>query len=189
MSTSATTERNLMFAGLQLSDDDGLLGAAVSAELGEIKIEHWHVMIGAHIPYKAGTYAEIGPIHERSKKAVSRRAQLGAVKAVPLQTQRTAIEVAVLTVIYRYRPLDMLQADGIVPPPAQASNSRKRHHTPEEEVINISDEESEDEPNALLNLRSICCTLKCLELLADRQNCSGYGMAPSLARRSRANRW
>ncbi|KAF8998436.1 hypothetical protein BDZ89DRAFT_1122177 [Hymenopellis radicata] len=155
MPTSAMTERNLMFAGLQLSDDDGLLGAAVSAELGEIKIEHWHVMVGERVAYRTNTYAETGPIHERSKKAVSHRAQLGPQKVVATQTQRNVTKVAcLLTVIYRYRPLDMLQANGIAPPPAQASSSRKRNIPLDEDVINISDEESEDEPQRIAKLEA-----------------------------------
>ncbi|KAF8995403.1 hypothetical protein BDZ89DRAFT_971780 [Hymenopellis radicata] len=156
LATSATTERSLMFAGLDLTDDDGLLGSDVSAELGEIKVEHWHVMKGQMIPFQAPRYEETGPVHERSKKAISHRTQLGASSSTQIYAQQTATYVTrLLTVIFRYRPLGeyrMLQANGLAPAPAPAPvpstsslGSRKRSLTPDDDVINISDEDSDED--------------------------------------------
>ncbi|KAF8903785.1 hypothetical protein CPB85DRAFT_1012491 [Mucidula mucida] len=156
LATSATTARSLMFSSLQLTDDDGLLGSAVSNELGEIRVEHWHVMLGAPLPFTPTAYTDTGIVHERSKKAVSHRTRLGAPKITSLQTQRGATRVArLLTVIFRYRPLEMLRANGIAPPPLQQhSGSKKRARSPDADVLNISDDDSEDESARIAKLEA-----------------------------------
>ncbi|KAF8900902.1 hypothetical protein CPB85DRAFT_137882 [Mucidula mucida] len=142
-----------MFSSLQLTDDDGLLGSAVSNELGEIRVEHWHVMLGAPLPFTPTAYTDTGIVHERSKKAVSHRTRLGAPKITSLQTQRGATRVArLLTVIFRYRPLEMLRANGIAPPPLQQhSGSKKRARSPD---ADISDDDSEDESARIAKLEA-----------------------------------
>ncbi|KAF8900903.1 hypothetical protein CPB85DRAFT_1394525 [Mucidula mucida] len=160
LATSATTERNLLFAALDLTDDDTLLGSDVSAELGEIKVEHWHVMMGEKIPFRPHQYQETGPVHERSKKAISHRTQLGASSSTGFRTQQKATAVTrLLTVIFRYRPLGMLQANGIAPPAApvpstSSSGSRKRSLTPDDDVINISDEDSDADAARIAKLEA-----------------------------------
>ncbi|KAF9033030.1 hypothetical protein BDZ89DRAFT_1111367 [Hymenopellis radicata] len=167
LATSAITERTLMFAGLDLTDDDGLLGSDVSPELGEIKVEHWHVMKGQKVPFQPHRYEETGPVHERSKKAISHRTQLGASSSTqPRHTRRAAVKVTrLLTVVFRYRPIGeyhsqgMLQANGLAPPPAPVPStsslgSRKRSLTPDDDVINISDEDSDEDAARIAKLEA-----------------------------------
>ncbi|KAF9032280.1 hypothetical protein BDZ89DRAFT_1131415 [Hymenopellis radicata] len=147
---SATTARKLMFANVRFSDDDDLLDSmsSATAELGEIRIEHWEVAPGPVVPFHGHPYQEVGLVHERSKKGIAHYTQLGDPESVSTTTTHFAIQVKrLLTVVFRYRPFDVLQADGTAPPPARFAGpssgpSRKRKLTSGQTSL------SEEEPTA-----------------------------------------
>ncbi|KIY61620.1 hypothetical protein CYLTODRAFT_459720 [Cylindrobasidium torrendii FP15055 ss-10] len=157
VTTSATSEKPLLFAELELTDDDEVLNSGVSSELGEIRVEHWHVIVGDDIPYARSKFKETHQVHERSKKAVSHRAGLGAEKPVKYRPcLSTTNVVKLLTIVFRYRPLSMLQANGLAPrslrrvnDPATGSGSHGGAHPKrkreEQEIIVISSDEEDDD--------------------------------------------
>ncbi|KAG5340376.1 hypothetical protein C0989_001970 [Termitomyces sp. Mn162] len=74
--TSATTSRPLMFASIELTDDDTLLNSANPKNLGEITLRICHVEIKSeNNPFKELAMSRLtnNQIHQRSKKAVTHK--------------------------------------------------------------------------------------------------------------------
>ncbi|KAJ7882296.1 hypothetical protein B0H13DRAFT_928827 [Mycena leptocephala] len=123
VSTSAYTRRPLLFAQQALTDDDDLLNAAISPELGCIKVEMRNVR---EIPSRSSHRTvwkgsapsfETPVLHERSKKAMGHSVQFGA-EYLGNNTQANPIEVIneLATFVFKYRPIEILRAQGIAPP-------------------------------------------------------------------------
>jgi len=153
-STSSTTIRPFSFAPLQLTDDDAFLDSA-SKDLGEISIQIWRIAV-AGINYKWGPAPVEQKVHERSKKATSHRVQLDAEVTRPHRNGRVARRLdkePLLTFIFKYRPLELLQANGIAPlnkNKRQVSQPDLRHVKKEhQDVIDIEDEEKAERMGAL----------------------------------------
>ncbi|KAF8995404.1 hypothetical protein BDZ89DRAFT_839425 [Hymenopellis radicata] len=186
LATSATTARSLMFASLQLTDDDGLLGSAVSNELGEIRVEHWHVMLGASLPFTPTAYTDTGLVHERSKKAISHRTRYAYIspsrrasteqhyQARGTQNHELAntergysssasvdcyISVSSVGNVTSKRNC-ACATTSTQEPPAVASGSKKRGLSPDADVVNISDEDSEDESARIAKLEAELARLR-----------------------------
>ncbi|KAF7966197.1 hypothetical protein HWV62_39704 [Athelia sp. TMB] len=163
--SSTMTEKAFMFAPLELTDDDSFLDHQGStANLGEIALEIWRVIPGAPSDAYNIPIPDVRKVHERSKKALAHRVKLGDdVFAI----QRPAISVRkidrtpVAKFIFKYRSLDMLKANGIVPAPPklvrapQATAGVKREAEDQKpDIIDIEDEEIAVLQNRLNHLRS-----------------------------------
>ncbi|KAJ6512575.1 hypothetical protein C8R45DRAFT_1087726 [Mycena sanguinolenta] len=115
VATSADTRRPLLFARQALTDYDNLLGAAISPELGSIKVEVRNVRkvprrVKQPPPWAVHSY-ETPVLHEKSKKAIGHTVQFGAEFAAVNNAPKM---------------LDLLRAQGIAPPaagPARAPSS------------------------------------------------------------------
>ncbi|KAJ7340696.1 hypothetical protein DFH08DRAFT_244139 [Mycena albidolilacea] len=117
---SAHSRRPLLFAQQALTDDDNLLNAAISPELGSIKVQMRKVISvpsRRRQPVWPGDSFESKVLHERSKKAMGHSVQFGA--AYPaINSQADPIEVIaeLATFVFKYRPIELLRAQGIAPP-------------------------------------------------------------------------
>ncbi|KAI6025155.1 hypothetical protein PISMIDRAFT_672920 [Pisolithus microcarpus 441] len=122
-----TTERDLMFRDLQLSDDETLLGKSVSSHLGEITLRisfgtfHWQRRRqGTRSPLTshASTY------HEKSvKKLTTHCVGFGPEREhdlPPMHWKLRPSQDPPLKFIFKYRPIGILQANGIAPRPVPA---------------------------------------------------------------------
>ncbi|KAJ7817754.1 hypothetical protein B0H14DRAFT_3148160 [Mycena olivaceomarginata] len=109
----------LLFAHQTLTGDDDLLNAAISPELGSVKVKIRHVR---SVPSRStlqsvwsGHSFESKVMHERSKKALGFGAPYPArnSQADPIQ-----VIADLATFVFKYRPIDteLLRAQGIVPP-------------------------------------------------------------------------
>ncbi|THU87678.1 hypothetical protein K435DRAFT_336807 [Dendrothele bispora CBS 962.96] len=155
---SDTDRRPFIFSALRTTDDDSYLDASLPNGLGEIRLVIWRVVIAGpslrHCHGKTPRYFHVGQeelvVHERRKKASNHSASLGA----PLPTAPTSVRSArpygtpVATFCFRYRSLDMLQANGIAPPPTPI----KRPSSPE--IIEDSDEDADEKELARLRAQT-----------------------------------
>ncbi|KAF5334840.1 hypothetical protein D9758_014290 [Tetrapyrgos nigripes] len=121
---SETSERPFVFQSAESTDDDAYL--AHEANLGEIKVIIKEVIIGAAIPVPKPTFVPQAKIHERSNKAIKHQIGLGAVETIPIQDY-FALEVVrdIGTYVFRYRPIDFLRANSVVPPLPLHSETKK----------------------------------------------------------------
>ncbi|KAJ3997073.1 hypothetical protein F5050DRAFT_1894598 [Lentinula boryana] len=149
--TTATSEKPFVFSKLELTDDDEYLNMA-TAGLGDVKLVISHATFGV-TQNRYNNCDPIGKVHEKSKKATGHRVGFGANKPVVytdlISTQRHA---NLVKFVFRYRPIDMLRANGIAPP----EERKKRTASPSEpEVLDLtgdqpdSDDEVERQINAL----------------------------------------
>ncbi|KAF8663512.1 hypothetical protein AX14_006981 [Amanita brunnescens Koide BX004] len=129
---SNTTFRNFSFSAITFTDDDAYLNTPV-ANLGEIELEIWTV---TNIQRKPA-YSQVDDItssnvkvHERSKKVGTHCVRFGDLEEMPPTYFSTSSRVNRLaTFVFRYRPLGILQANGIAPlasPAAHPSQNNKR---------------------------------------------------------------
>ncbi|KAJ6561710.1 hypothetical protein B0H19DRAFT_86584 [Mycena capillaripes] len=126
VATSAFARRPLFFGQQELTDDDALLNAAISPELGSIKVEMRNVRsVPSRSPRQTfwrGTPSfETKVLHERSKKAMGHSVRFGA-EFFSANSQSDPVEVLedLATFIFKYRPIDILRAQGIAPPVVSA---------------------------------------------------------------------
>ncbi|KAH7884284.1 hypothetical protein F5I97DRAFT_1929160 [Phlebopus sp. FC_14] len=139
INTSVTTAKPLAFSKLQLTDEDEYLHSTPSG-LGEIVLTlRPGVVVGPGLQPANGPNLN-NKVHERSKKAFTHCIGFGDEIQVPmrhtLQVQHLTPKPSV-TFVFRYRPLDRLIADGIVPSPPSLKRA-----APQEEP------EEEDQPHA-----------------------------------------
>ncbi|KAI0716755.1 hypothetical protein C8Q76DRAFT_416633 [Earliella scabrosa] len=120
--TNPTTRQSFQFANLQTTDEDDALGMPSYANLGEIVVCVSRIRAECRsVPHSWGKFKPMGAVHERSKKAGVHCVELGEARRVPtkrIQTMSTPLdprEGDVAKFIFRYRPLALLQAQGIVP--------------------------------------------------------------------------
>ncbi|KAF8139411.1 hypothetical protein K438DRAFT_2030577 [Mycena galopus ATCC 62051] len=152
VATSAYTRRPLMFARQALTDDDNLLNATISPELGSVKVELRNVRTTpsrhSRRPVWRGSSSsfEAQVLHEQSKKAIGHSVQFGAEFAA-YNRQTSTIEVLreLATFVFKYRPIELLRAQGIVPPvvrPQPAASST--------EVVDLTMDDDESAEIAIL---------------------------------------
>jgi len=139
--TSPTTARYFSFAPITITDDDVYLRSS-APNFGEIKLVMWRVEVKQACPFRGSDTGESrGKVHERSKKLGGHCVQFGSVQEVKQTTfyETTKLE-ALATFIFRYRPLDILQANGIAPlPPRPGPAKRKSPEDNDDEEIEIKD--------------------------------------------------
>ncbi|KAF9493311.1 hypothetical protein BDN71DRAFT_1450438 [Pleurotus eryngii] len=178
---SLTQIRPLMFSTTELTDDDSYLNVGVSPELGSIVLEINNVVVtDAPSRHELQDTQFESKVHERSKKLGAHSARLGEpeYKVSKYVSIRRYGRVASFT--FRYRPLDILQAQSIVPPPN--SSKRKADNTPGEdetdapvdkkraipEVIELDDDGNEDVESELKALRARMELLKAKQVKKER---------------------
>ncbi|OCH89338.1 hypothetical protein OBBRIDRAFT_778668 [Obba rivulosa] len=126
-----TSDRNMrhpyQFSPLTVTDDDECLGHVEShAKIGEIELKA-HRITGdtKTTKYNTTVYETVGSVHEKTKKSGVHCVSLGdAVPCSPDSRCRTTrlypAEGTYVNFLFRYRPLEVLQAQAIAPlPPAQ----------------------------------------------------------------------
>ncbi|KAK0236206.1 hypothetical protein EDD85DRAFT_839828 [Armillaria nabsnona] len=139
-----TSRLPFMFSNIKLSDDDELLDQSTQ-NVGEIDVE----ISKCHVEKmkKKGTLMYYQPqeqrqIHEREKKGADHEVGFAAAVANPASRSSryrcTAIGPPVVIFSFKYRPLGVLQANGIAPPPIPMSRSAT---VPD--IIDISDDDGE----------------------------------------------
>jgi len=154
VTTSTNAKRQLKFGTLELTDDDAFMDATTSERIGEIVLKIRKVQIRGHAVSKhAYAFPETGKVHERSKKASNHRVNLGKeIKCTERKVTRVRHSEQVLaTFIFKYRPLDVLQAREIAPRAVplrlnSAASSRTMRSTDREDVIQISDSSDDERP-------------------------------------------
>ncbi|KAJ7500214.1 hypothetical protein B0H11DRAFT_1996658, partial [Mycena galericulata] len=164
---SELTRRPLLFSKQALTDDDEYLNASISPHLGTIRLRIIHVRITGHSPPGPldQVKCETPILHEKSKKAVGHSVQFGAeYQTNSLNTvTKTCLVKELVTFVFKYRPIELLQAEGIAPPPVR----EKRAVSPTD-VLDLTldvDEDDEDEAkikklevNANVLREHACCS-------------------------------
>ncbi|KAF7305821.1 hypothetical protein HMN09_00736000 [Mycena chlorophos] len=126
--------RPFVFSALEISDDDGLLGGPSLPDLGLIALKIVPVHIGASKSKaksrsaRPSELAQTLKVHERAKKAVTQQVGLGDAEPAPQSGARVSVTRSgppVVTFSWRYRPLDILQANDIAPAAASTTLKRK----------------------------------------------------------------
>ncbi|KAJ7817756.1 hypothetical protein B0H14DRAFT_1383931 [Mycena olivaceomarginata] len=116
VATSANTRRPLTFSKQILTDDDKYLNTAISPELGTIKVVFRLVKLTGSVARRWDRKYEPTILHERSKKAIGHSVQFGPEFQKQNRAKRSSTLIKVLgTLTFRYRPLGLLRAEGIVP--------------------------------------------------------------------------
>ncbi|KAF7337066.1 hypothetical protein MVEN_02143800 [Mycena venus] len=127
ISTSANTRRLLTFGKQILTDDDEYLHTAISPDLGTIKVVFNLVKPRARARSKTSYLRpEAKILHERSKKAMGHSVQFGPefYHQNRFSAGKSKTIKSLATLVFRYRPLELLRAEGIAPPavrPARAA--------------------------------------------------------------------
>ncbi|KAI0356947.1 hypothetical protein OH77DRAFT_1451971 [Trametes cingulata] len=126
--------QTFVFSPVVLTDDDSLATSGATEDLGTIQVTMTRTQGFARMkrPAELINVKEIGPVHERSKKAGAHAVSLGRVEEVPVRNGWYPIgkeSEPFVTFIFRYRPLALLQAMDIAPRPhasPQPSQGKKR---------------------------------------------------------------
>ncbi|KAK1226656.1 hypothetical protein PQX77_010368 [Marasmius sp. AFHP31] len=128
--------RPFMFSRVVTTDDDddaGILGASTgcSQDTGEIKIVIRHAMMLSETARQP--QSKLAPsqqtFNEKSKKGIDHQTGFGAPKVRRARfTHARAVGDPIVTFCFKYRPLAMLQANGIASAPAanHADNKKRR---------------------------------------------------------------
>ncbi|KAF7357725.1 hypothetical protein MVEN_00818400 [Mycena venus] len=139
--TDGSLVRPFMFSLLDLTDDDAFLADLLHPNLGLIELTIWPVQFTEYssCPLSPHHLSEI-KVHERVKKAVTQQISLANPELMenPIETfakcEPTGPEI--VTFRFKYRPLDVLRANGILPPLSQlkrkASSEPSRAETPDD---------------------------------------------------------
>ncbi|TFK69685.1 hypothetical protein BDN72DRAFT_959380 [Pluteus cervinus] len=141
--TSSTAGRALMFSTIELTDDDSFLRQQPGMEsLGEIKIDLYEVEVLGTAPIISQSDDPLSinaKVHERSKKGMGHHVGLGRAIGNLSASGVTRKRIRnVATLVFRYRPLAILQANDIAP--VDRSNKRKASTPPQDS----SDDEGEE---------------------------------------------
>ncbi|KAJ3843924.1 hypothetical protein F5878DRAFT_603370 [Lentinula raphanica] len=147
VSTSVTTEQPFVFAKLELTDDDHYLNEAIVG-LGDIKLVITHATLGRVIPQ--ATYAKrkaISKVHERSKKATGHKVDLGNEQTIPYKEElKVTLHDVIVSFVFKYRPLDLLRANGIAPPAPRTKSAVKT------EVLDLTGDSDEENQRRIRSL-------------------------------------
>ncbi|KAJ7474331.1 hypothetical protein FB451DRAFT_1398313 [Mycena latifolia] len=135
-----------LFSSVELTDDDAFLGSSGSShqELGVIELEIYPVIVlpGRHTEPVSRLLPQI-KVHERAKKAVTQ--QITLAKAENLATPKTFGSTErsgpdLVKFYFKYRPLEILQANGIAPlPPRPEPVDPPRAATPDMDLADAEE--------------------------------------------------
>ncbi|KAJ7483537.1 hypothetical protein FB451DRAFT_107859 [Mycena latifolia] len=143
--TSTHTRRPLTFGKQALTDDDAYLNAAISPDFGTIKVVLAHVKPLIEKPGKMQQAFEPQILHERSKKSIGHTIQFG-----PAFHSRNRLKKSgglikeLVTFIFKYRPIELLRAEGIAPPAPR----EERAVTPVDVLDLTMDVDTDDDADA-----------------------------------------
>jgi len=145
---SATTQRPLVFAPLQCTEDD-TIGVTSGKDIGEISLSIWRVKLKGERRRKWKASTQLLPpqeekVHEQSKKAFAHRVGFGeeSTKTEYLQGSVRLDKNPVVTFRFLYRPLDFLYAQGIINRPVPVkSESPTRAATNNPDLVESDTEE------------------------------------------------
>ncbi|THH32424.1 hypothetical protein EUX98_g1761 [Antrodiella citrinella] len=160
VNVSNTSYRPFKFEALDLTDDDAILKDRQRWEnIGCIEIR---VLCFDQASQTVTTTADLttrlkgDPVHERSKKAGSHRVGLGSAqsRAAPIETVSVKyidnLDKPYASFKFLYRPQSLLQAQGIMPPPAQVGKEPSEETSDGEEEEDQALIEKEERLKALL---------------------------------------
>ncbi|RDB28686.1 hypothetical protein Hypma_014841 [Hypsizygus marmoreus] len=163
--TSPTTQRLLMFSRIELTDDDAYLNLPTSSELGDIKLEVHEVAItgDSREATKVSTQPKVHQtLHERAKKGSMHCFNLGKEIIQPrFNTVRSSTIRIIGTFVFKYRPLELLQANGLAP----IEKKRKPTSLPRI-TLDLTDDNAEDETTG--KIRKLEAELKALKQVQER---------------------
>ncbi|KAJ7656665.1 hypothetical protein B0H17DRAFT_993018 [Mycena rosella] len=150
--SDGTSVKPFVFSSLELTDDDAFLGGSESLhqELGVIQLSITPVQItgASDKTPKSRSLSEM-KVHERAKKAVTQQIMLGKAEQLAKPKsysswKRTGPDLVKLC--FKYRPLDVLQANGIAPLPPRlkrkASAESLRAPMPNEDLVDTKEEKN-----------------------------------------------
>ncbi|KZP16449.1 hypothetical protein FIBSPDRAFT_60370 [Athelia psychrophila] len=124
--TSATTIKPFLFVPLKLTDDDQFLDTSPSTELGDIILSIYRIEITSITDRGPVAPPQEQQVHERTKKATVHRVKLGTEKACS-STQGVSSKNLdthpFAKYVFKYRPIDVLQANGIAPAPVEETHN------------------------------------------------------------------
>ncbi|KAJ7645868.1 hypothetical protein B0H17DRAFT_1103672 [Mycena rosella] len=151
--SDGTSVKLFVFSSLELTDDDAFLGGSESLhqELGVIQLSITPVQItgASDKTPKSRSLSEM-KVHERAKKAVTQQI-MSAGQAEQLAKPKTYSSWKrtgpdLVKLCFKYRPLDVLQANGIAPLPPRlkrkASAESLRAPTPDEDLVDTKEEKN-----------------------------------------------
>nr|GAT55875.1 predicted protein [Mycena chlorophos] len=122
-----------VFSALETSDDDALLAGPAQPDLGLIALKITPIRsLGQKQEPNNGPWTTLAQqtVHERSKKAVTQQIGLGEAQYDPEGTKplvtvvRTGPDIVHFS--WKYRPLDVLRANGIAPPAPLTANLKRK---------------------------------------------------------------
>jgi len=149
--TSSTTCRPFCFSAVEVTDDDSYLDTLASQNLGEINLSIWRGTIGPPSNFVRDAIPEDQKIHERSKKALVHCVKFGEEQQVtrPFYGSTRLDQAPVATFTFKYRSVDILRANGIMPLPTPTSEKRKATGSlqPDVPVKDEGPEEDDDDPD------------------------------------------
>ncbi|KAF7322051.1 hypothetical protein MKEN_00728100 [Mycena kentingensis (nom. inval.)] len=119
--TDGFSLRPYVFQELASTDDDTRLDLADTNtnDLGLIQLIIYPVAIGGEHPGKELKPLPQGPIHERDSKGLTQRIQLGECEALKKPAKMSTVTRTgpdIVRFCFRYRPIDVLRANGIAQP-------------------------------------------------------------------------
>ncbi|KDR68599.1 hypothetical protein GALMADRAFT_146251 [Galerina marginata CBS 339.88] len=118
VTTTDTTTRPFIFSSCQLLDDDTLESLNNPPAIGEVILVIHEVRLHSRSSKRKAVDLPPLQIHERAKKGIVHGTQLGEeVSRRRKQPRKTTRLRELAAFVFRYRPLAVLMADGIVPSP------------------------------------------------------------------------
>lgn len=157
---SPTTCRDFSFAPIKYTDDDGYLSVPTQ-DVGNIKLTIWRIELG-EINTQFSKLKDVPDVtlHERSKKLGAHCVHFGDIQnATPITFYKTNKIEVLARFVFRYRPIDLLRANGVAPPlPRQepvksARQGGKRKDLDTSEAIEIKDDPDEDIEGRVTSLK------------------------------------
>ncbi|KAI0831307.1 hypothetical protein BC628DRAFT_747864 [Trametes gibbosa] len=153
---SGASVRPFRFSDLVITDDDTVVDTQnVSDKLGSIEVAMTRVggFVESTDPYCGRNFIDTGPIHEKSKKAGVHAVTLGetaVIKPLVLYRPFGKEKDPCVHFVFRYRPIELLRANGIAPPanpPSAQKGATSDQLTVKSEAT--SDDEDDDDEGAL----------------------------------------
>ncbi|KAK0469472.1 uncharacterized protein EV420DRAFT_1494636 [Desarmillaria tabescens] len=155
---SDSSKRPFMFTKLNLTDDDAYLDVAAPPSLGEIEVTLYRVERRRNRNHRPplnnisqGVDLTRRVYHEHNKKGIDHEASLGSPRRVESisRSQRKPFSFTkpkgnpIVTFCFKYRPLDVLQAEDIAPRPQPVQPAQDTSKPEVKDVIVVDDAEIE----------------------------------------------
>lgn len=165
--TSSTTTRPLLFAPIQLTDDDSYLESDGIKDLGDIVLCMVHVEAKGKREPTTKKLPIDEKIHERSKKALVHRATFGEeiMRWKKIRVTKTKNIARLATFKFRYRSIDVLRADGIAPPNPMAPEARRGKRKADEinRRAEVEEPEDDDEEKEQAELKALLARIDVIQ--------------------------